>query len=323
LSHDFAHETLPRVTTSIWFWVAFHVGVFVAIGIDLFTFRLRGRELSMAAAARRSVAWVVVSLAFNGIVWRIKGPHHGLDFLTGYLIEYSLSMDNIFVFVLIFTHFRVPPRAQHRVLVWGIIGALIMRGTMILFGIALVRRFHFVLYIFGFFLLITASRMLFGKHPSHDFQETRVMRFCRRILPITREFHNQDFKVRVDGRSMFTPLALTMIVIEITDLAFAVDSIPAIFAITQDPFIVYTSNICAILGLRSLYFLLAGLMNRFIYLRTGLALVLGFVGMKMITAEYLPFPRVISLGIIVLILGVTIWLSVLKTRNGTLTQQNK
>ena len=311
------------MTTSIWFWVAFHVGVFVAIGIDLFTFRLRGRELSMAAAARRSLLWVVVSLAFNAVVWRVKGPHHGLDFLTGYLIEYSLSMDNIFVFVLIFTHFRVPPRAQHRVLVWGIIGALIMRGTMILFGIALVRRFHFVLYIFGLFLLITAARMLFWKHPALDFRETRVMRFCRRILPITHEFHNQDFKVRVDGRWMLTPLALTMIVIEITDLAFAVDSIPAIFAITQDPFIVYTSNICAILGLRSLYFLLAGLMNRFIYLRTGLALVLGFVGLKMITAEYLPFPRVVSLGIIVLILGITIWLSMLKTKNSAAQEHPK
>jgi TerC family integral membrane protein len=323
LPHGFAHETLPRVTTSIWFWVAFHVGVFVAIGIDLFTFRMRGRALSMTAAARRSLLWVVVSLAFNAVVWRVKGPHHGLDFLTGYLIEYSLSMDNIFVFVLIFTHFRVPPRAQHRVLVWGIIGALIMRGTMILFGIALVRRFHFVLYIFGLFLLITAARMLFSKHPALDFRETRVMRFCRRILPITHDFHNQDFKVRVDGRWMLTPLALTMIVIEITDLAFAVDSIPAIFAITQDPFIVYTSNICAILGLRSLYFLLAGLMNRFIYLRTGLALVLGFVGLKMITAEFLPFPRVISLGIIVLILGTTIWLSMLKTKNSAAHEHPK
>jgi tellurite resistance protein TerC len=297
--------------------------VFIAIGIDLFTFHQRGRELSMTAAARRSVLWVILSLGFNAVVWRIKGPHHGLDFLTGYLIEYSLSMDNIFVFVLIFTHFRVPPRAQHRVLVWGIIGALIMRGTMILFGIALVRRFHFVLYIFGLFLLITAARMLFSKHPTLDFRETRVMRFCRRILPITQEFHNQDFKVRVDGRWMLTPLALTMIVIEITDLAFAVDSIPAIFAITQDPFIVYTSNICAILGLRSLYFLLAGLMNRFIYLRTGLALVLGFVGLKMITAEYLPFPRVISLGIIVLILGITIWLSMLKTKNSAAQEHPK
>jgi tellurite resistance protein TerC len=223
-------------------------------------------------------------------------------------------MDNIFVFVLVFTHFRVPPLAQHRVLVWGIIGALIMRGTMILFGIALVRRFHFVLYLFGFFLLITAARMFFEKYPGQDFKETRVMRICRRILPMTSDFHGEDFRVRLNGRWMFTPLALTMIVIEITDLAFAVDSIPAIFAITRDPFIVYTSNICAILGLRSLYFLLAGLMNRFIYLRTGLALVLGFVGMKMITAGFLPFPRIVSLGIIVLILGLTIWLSMLKTK---------
>src|SRR5205809_6892734 len=179
------HENLPAVTTSIWFWIAFHIGVFIAIGIDLFAFRRRGRELSVRAAAQRTAIWVLVSLGFNALVWRIKGPHHGLDFLTGYLIEYSLSMDNIFVFVLIFAHFRVPPRAQHRVLVWGIIGALIMRGTMILFGIALVRRFHFVLYIFGLFLLITAARMLFSKYPAHDFRETRVMQFCRRILPIT------------------------------------------------------------------------------------------------------------------------------------------
>ncbi|HEU0210047.1 MAG TPA: TerC family protein [Candidatus Udaeobacter sp.] len=309
--------------TSIWFWISFHIGVFVAIGIDLFTFHRRGRELSMAAAARRSAIWILVSLAFNGVVWRVKGPHHGLDFLTGYLIEYSLSMDNIFVFVLIFTHFRVPPRAQHRVLVWGIIGALIMRGTMILFGIALVRRFHFILYLFGFFLLITAARMLSGKHPARDFRETRLMQICRRILPITAEFHDEHFKVRVDDRWMLTPLALTMIVIEVTDLAFAVDSIPAIFAITRDPFIVYTSNICAVLGLRSLYFLLAGLMNRFIYLRIGLACVLGFMGIKMIGADYLQLPRAVSLGIIALILTVTIVLSMLKTNNGAEAERRK
>jgi tellurite resistance protein TerC len=315
LPRDSRHENLPAVTTSIWFWIAFHIGVFIAIGIDLFTFRLRDRELSMAAAARRSVLWVVVSLAFNALVWRIKGPHHALDFFTGYLIEYSLSMDNIFVFVLIFAHFRVPPRAQHRVLVWGIVGALIMRGTMIWCGIALVQRFHFVLYLFGVFLLITAARMLFQKHPAPERTETWVMRVCRRFLPVTDEFHNEHFKVRMNDRWMFTPLALTMIVIEITDLAFAVDSIPAIFAITRDPFIVYTSNICAILGLRSLYFLLAGLMNRFIYLRTGLALVLGFVGIKMIVADYFPLPRALSLGVIALILGVTIAVSMLKTQD--------
>jgi len=198
-----------------------------------------------------------------------------------------------------------------------------MRGTMILFGIALVQRFHFVLYFFGLFLLITAARMLFRKHAARDFREGWVLRMCRRVLPITREFHNEDFKVRVDGRWMLTPLALTMIVIEITDLIFAVDSIPAVLAITRDRFIAYTSNICAILGLRSLYFLLAGLMDRFIYLRTGLALVLGFVGIKMIIADYLPLPRALSLGVIVLILAVTIAISMLKTQNSVATENQK
>ena len=268
----------------------------------------------MRAAARRTALWVLVSLGFNALVWRIKGPQHGLDFLTGYLIEYSMSMDNVFVFVLIFAHFGVPARAQHRVLVWGIVGALLMRGTMILCGIALVERFHFVLYLFGVFLLFTALRMLFAKHPPRDFAEGWIIRMCRRIFPITREFHGEDFKVRIDGRSMLTPLALTMIVIEVTDLIFAVDSIPAIFAITRDPFIVYTSNICAILGLRSLYFLLAGLMKRFIYLRTGLAFVLGFVGIKMILADHFHLPTGISLVVIVVILAVTISASMIVTR---------
>jgi tellurite resistance protein TerC len=317
------HENLPAVTTNIWFWIAFHIGVFIAIGIDLVTFQRRGRELSMAAAARRSALWVVVSLAFNALVWRIQGPHYALDFLTGYLIEYSLSVDNIFVFVLIFAHFRVPPLAQHRVLVWGIIGALIMRGTMILGGIALVQRFHFVLYLFGLFLIVTAARMLVSKRPEPEFTETWVLRTCRRFLPITPEFHNEHFKVRVNGRWMLTPLAMTMIVIEVTDLAFAFDSIPAIFAITQDPFIVYTSNICAILGLRSLYFLLAGLMERFIYLRTGLAFVLGFVGIKMIIADYVHLPRVLSLGIIALILAITVTLSMIVTRKRAAAMNRK
>jgi tellurite resistance protein TerC len=311
------------VTTSIWFWIAFHIGVLTAIGIDLFASKRRGRELSMRAALRRTVIWVLVSLAFNALVWRIKGPQHGLDFLIGYLIEYSLSMDNIFVFVLIFHHFRVPLLAQRRVLVWGILGALIMRGTMILCGIALVQQFHFVLYLFGLFLLITAGRMFFRKREVRDFTEGWVLRTCRRILPITRDFHAEHFHVRVEGRWMLTPLALTMIVIEVTDLIFAVDSIPAIFAITRDPFIVYTSNICAILGLRSLYFLLAGLMDRFIYLRTGLAFVLAFVGVKMIIADYLPIPRSLSLGIIVIILAVTIGISMLKTQKTVAAEDRK
>ena len=311
------------MTTSIWFWIAFHIGVFVAMAVDLVSFKRRDRELSMRAAVRRSVLWVVVSLGFNALVWRLKGPHHGLDFLTGYLIEYSMSMDNVFVFVLIFAHFRVPPMAQHRALVWGIIGALIMRGIMIACGIALVQHFHFVLYLFGLFLLVIAIRMFFGKHPARDFAETWLMRMCRRAFPITPEFYGQHFKARVDGRWMLTPLALAMIVIEITDVIFAVDSIPAVFAITRDPFIVYTSNICAILGLRSLYFVVARLMNRFVYLRTGLAFVLGFVGIKMIVADYFPIPKALSLGIIVLILAITVVVSLIATQNRVSAEDQK
>jgi tellurite resistance protein TerC len=261
------------VTTSIWFWIAFHIGVFIALIVDLVSFKHRGRELSMHAAGQRSVLWVLVSLGFNGLVWYIKGAQAGLDFLTAYLVEYSLSVDNIFVFVLIFAYFRVPPLAQHRALVWGIIGALVMRGVVILCGIALVHRFHFILYLFGVFLLITALRMLFGKHIPRDFGEGWVMRVCRRLFRVTPEFYGEHFKARVDGRWMLTPLALALIVIDVMDLIFAVDSIPAVFAITQDAFIVYTSNICAIIGLRSLYFLLAHLMERFVYLSTGLAFV--------------------------------------------------
>ena len=311
------------MTTSIWFWIAFHVGVFIALIVDLVSFKHRGRELSMRAAAQRSVLWVLLSLGFNGLVWYIKGAQAGLDFLTAYLVEYSLSVDNIFVFVLIFAYFRVPPLAQHRALVWGIIGALVMRGVMILCGIALVRRFHFILYLFGVFLLITALRMLFGKHMPRDFGEGWVMRVCRRLFRVTPEFYGEHFKARVDGRWMLTPLALALIVIDIMDLIFAVDSIPAVFAITQDAFIVYTSNICAIIGLRSLYFLLAGLMKRFVYLQTGIAVILGFIGIKMIVADDYIISNWISLMVIVFVLAVTIMISMMATRNRAAAENRK
>jgi len=290
------------------------VGVFVAIGIDLATFKRRERELSTRAAARRTAVWILVSLAFNLLVWRAKGPDDGLDFLTAYLIEYSLSADNIFVFVLIFNFFQVPRAAQHRALVWGVIGALMMRGTMILGGIALVRQFHFIIYLFGLLLLLNAIRMLFGKSSPPDFGQTWLIRVPMRLFRITPDFHGEHFKARVDGRWMLTRLAFVMLVIEITDLLFAIDSIPAVFAITQDPFIAYTSNICAILGLRSLYFLLANLMDRFVYLRTGLGFILGFIGLKMILSDVRPVPTTLSLGVIVVILSIAIALSILVTR---------
>jgi tellurite resistance protein TerC len=302
------------VSTSIWFWIAFHVGVFIALAIDLISFKRRDRELSMRAATLRSLIWVILSLGFNYLVWKSKGDDDGLDFLTGYVIEYSLSVDNIFVFVLIFTYFRVPPISQHRVLVWGILGALVMRGVMIWLGVTLVERFHFVLYIFGAFLLLTGLRMLFDRDAKLDFEKNFFMRFCRKMLPITREFHGRRFAVRIDGRFMFTPLLLVLILVDIMDLIFAVDSIPAVFAITTDQFIVYTSNVCAILGLRSLYFLLARMVDRFIYLKTGLAIILGFVGTKMIVAKQFPIPNWISLIIVIVVLGITITVSMFATR---------
>ncbi|HEX7517987.1 MAG TPA: TerC family protein [Chthoniobacterales bacterium] len=302
------------MSTNIWFWVAFHVGVFIALAVDLISFKRRDRELSTRAAILRSLIWVALSLAFNVLVWKSKGGEDGLDFLTGYIIEYSLSVDNIFIFVLIFTYFRVPPRSQHRVLVWGILGALVMRGAMIWLGVTLVERFHFVLYIFGAFLVLTGLRMLFDRDAKLDFENNFFMRFSRRVLPLTQEFHGRRFAVLIDGRLMFTPLLLVLILVDVMDLIFAVDSIPAVFAITTDQFIVYTSNICAILGLRSLYFLLARMVDRFIYLKTGLAIILGFVGTKMILAKQLYIPNWISLIVIIVILAITITVSMAATK---------
>jgi tellurite resistance protein TerC len=305
------------VRTSLWFWVLFHVGIFAALIIDLAQFKHRGRELSMRAAAQRSAIWILLSLAFNVLVWRLRGPEKGLEFLTGYLIEYSLSVDNIFVFILIFQYFRIPPRAQHRVLVWGIVGALVMRGIMIFLGVALVQRFEFVLYIFGAFLLVSSWRMFFGKQDTQEFGNTFVMRMCRKSVRVTDDFHGEDFTAKVDGRWMLTPLALVLIVIDVMDLVFAVDSIPAVFAITRDNFIIYTSNICAILGLRSLYFLLAKLIDRFVYLRSGLALILAFVGVKMIIRYHFPISNWVSLTVIVSVLAITILASLVATQRRT------
>jgi len=303
------------VSTSIWFWIAFHIVVFIALMVDLVQFKMRDRALSMRAAAHRVIIWVALSFAFNALVWKYRGSDAGLAFLTGYLIEYSLSVDNIFVFVLIFSSFGVPPKSQHRVLVWGILGALVMRGIMIWLGVTLVSRFHWVLYLFGIFLVVTAGRMFFTKDKKVDYTNTWLMRLSRRSVHVTNEFREEHFTARETGRFMITPLALVLIMIDVMDLIFAVDSIPAVFAITTDTFIVYTSNICAILGLRSLYFLLANLMNRFIYLRHGLAVILGFVGLKMIFSKYFPIPTYISLLVIITTLGITISLSALATRH--------
>jgi tellurite resistance protein TerC len=288
--------------------------VFIVLAIDLVGFNRKAHAVSIKEAASWSIVWVILSLSFNALVWRLKGPQAGLDFFTGYLIEYSLSVDNIFVFVLIFSYFKVPPKYQHRVLVWGIIGALIMRGIMIGLGVALVERFHWILYLFGLFLLITGIRMLTSKGEEIDLEHNFVLKICRRWMRVTPDYHQEHFMVKQNGLWMLTPLALVLIVIDIMDLVFAVDSIPAVFAITQDEFIIYTSNICAILGLRSLYFVLAHVIDRFIYLRTGLAIVLGFVGLKMLAADLYHIPNFVSLGFIIAVLGVTIAASMRATR---------
>ncbi|MEO5722267.1 MAG: TerC family protein [Chthoniobacterales bacterium] len=298
----------------LWFWIAFHLGVFLVLAIDLVGFNRKAHVIGIKEASIWSAVWVLLSLSFNLLVWHLKGPAAALDFFTGYLIEYSLSVDNIFVFVLIFTYFQVRRKYQHRVLVWGIIGALVMRGVMIWLGVALVDRFHWILYLFGAFLLITGIRMLVSHGEEIDLESNFVLRLCRRWMPVTPEYHGQNFVVKVNGHWMLTPLALVLIVIDIMDLVFAVDSIPAVFAITQDEFIIYTSNICAILGLRSLYFVLAHIIDRFIYLKTGLALVLGFVGLKMITADIFHIPNWASLVFIITTLLITIILSMRATR---------
>jgi tellurite resistance protein TerC len=300
--------------TSIWFWLAFNAGVFVALTLDLVQFKHRGRELSMRAAAHRTAIWIVLSLLFNLVVWKIRGPDKALEFLTGYVIEYSLSVDNIFVFVLIFQYFKVPPLGQHRALVWGIVGALVMRGVMIWLGIALVDRFDFILYFFGAFLLVSAWRMFFVKQETRNFGQSWVMRCCSWAFPVTPVFHDEHFKAKVNGKWMLTPLALALIVIDVMDLVFAVDSIPAVFAITRDTFIVYTSNICAILGLRSLYFLLVKMIDRFIYLKSGLAIVLAFVGAKMVMRDFFNIPTPISLAVVIAVLATTIAVSMAATR---------
>jgi len=302
------------VPVPISFWITFHLGVLIALAIDLFTDRGRER-ISLRSAIWRSLLWITLSLSFNVFVWWWQGADQAIDFFTGYLIEYSLSVDNIFVFGIIFAYFKVPPRYEHRVLIWGILGALIMRATMIWLGVELVSRFHFVLYLFGAFLFITGLRMLTGKSEDVDLDKNFVLRTVRRLVRVTSSYHGPKFIALVGGRRMLTPLALVLIVIETMDLIFAVDSIPAVLAITRDTFIVYTSNICAVLGLRSLYFLLANLVSRFVYLRIGLAIILCFVGIKMLVEPWLRLSSWLSLLIIISILILTAVVSFLATRN--------
>jgi tellurite resistance protein TerC len=301
----------------LWLWIGFNVLVLGMLALDLGVFHRNAHAVSMREATLWSAIWVGLAMAFNAVLFWWRGTEVGLQFLTGYLIEKSLSIDNIFVFVLIFTAFAVPAVYQHRVLFWGVIGALVMRGIMIAAGAALIKEFHWVIYLFGAFLIVTGIRMAFGTGHSVDPEHNRVVQLFRRIVPVTETYHGQRFFVRRAGVLMATPLFVVLLLVEFTDLIFAVDSIPAIFAITTDPFIVYTSNVFAILGLRSLYFLLAGVIHRFQYLKLGLALVLAFVGVKMLlTDTALKIPTHVSLAVVALILLASIVISLLRTPAG-------
>ncbi|MDQ4060036.1 MAG: TerC family protein [Pseudomonadota bacterium] len=300
--------------TSVWLWVGFNAFVLLLLAFDLGVFRRKSREISVREALWLSAGYVGLALAFNvGVFW-FRGPQQGLEFLTGYLIEKSLSLDNVFVIALIFSTFAVPPAYQHRVLFWGILGALVMRAVLIFAGAALVMEFRWIVYLFGAFLIATGIKMLLsvGKRP--DIRASAVVRFVKHRFRVTEDYEGERFWVRRGGQLYATPLFLALVMVEATDLVFAVDSIPAIFAITADPFIVYTSNVFAILGLRALYFALAGIIDRFRYLKHGLSLVLVLVGIKMMLVDVWKIPTGVALGATVAIIGGSILLSLWQTR---------
>src|SRR6202165_1522955 len=281
---------MQSFATSTVAWVGFCIFILVMLAIDLGLFNRKPHEISYRNAAVWSAVWVTLALIFAGLLfgplgWELFGAashQKALEFLTGYLIELSLSVDNLFVFLLIFSYFKVPPKYQHRVLYWGVLGALIMRVTMIFIGTELIDRFHWIIYIFGAFLVYTGVQMLRGGAVEIEPEHNPVVRFVTRYVPITRHYERRKFFTVVDGKRVGTLLLLVLIVVEVTDLVFAVDSIPAIFGVTTDRFIVYTSNVFAILGLRTFYFLLAGVVEKFHYLKVGLGIVLGFIGVKML-----------------------------------------
>lgn len=295
--------SMDAYSGSTWLWVGFSLFVLTMLSLDLGLFNRKAHTIKYKEAWIWSAVWVTLASIFASLVFYYRGSTPGLQFVTGYLIELSLSVDNLFVFLLIFSYFKVPAKFQHRVLFWGVMGALVMRLTMIFIGAALITRFHWIIYIFGAFLVYTGIKMF--RHEDTDMQpdQNPVVRLVTRFLPISRQYDEQKFFTTIDGKRTGTLLFLVLIVVEVTDLVFAVDSIPAIFAITTDTFIVYTSNVFAILGLRSMYFLLAGVVEKFRYLRTGLAIVLTFIGVKMlVVAVGFHIPIWISLIFVALVL---------------------
>ncbi len=303
-----------------WMWAVFIGFVLAMLAVDVLALGgSRAHKVSVREAAAWSIVWVLLALGFDYGLWiyltetvgREAATAKAMEFLTGYVIEKSLSVDNVFVFLMIFTHFGVPPQYQRKVLLYGVLGAIVMRIIMVLAGSWVVSQFSWVLYLFGVFLLITGLRMLVANEQEPDIEANPVLKLAKKVLPFTKEFHGEKFSIIQNGKRVFTPLLLVLILIEISDVIFAVDSIPAIFAVTTDPFIVFTSNIFAIMGLRALYFLLADMADRFHLLKFGLAFVLMFVGIKMLIVEWMHVPTNISLMVIGLVLGSSIVASLL------------
>jgi len=295
--------------TPIIFWILFNAFVLLMLALDLGVFHRKTHEISLKEALTWTFIWVFLALVFNAIIFYWRGRQQALEFFTGYLVEKALSIDNIFVFIMIFTYFQIPSKYQHKVLFWGILGALLMRVVFIFAGIALIEKFHFTIYIFGAILIYTGYKMFYHNNAKIEPEKNPLIRFFKKFMPVTPNLQEDNFFVKLNGKIYATPLFLVLIIIETTDLIFAVDSIPAILAITQDQFIVYTSNVFAIMGLRSLYFALAGVVHRFWLLSFGLAVVLVFVGIKMLLIDLYKIPIEWSLIFIATIITGSIFLS--------------
>lgn len=297
------------------YWLAFIVFLLLLLAFDLGVLNRKAHKPTMKEAGLWTILWISLGLAFNLLIYFVADKNTAIDFLTGYLVEYSLSVDNIFVFVMLFAAFKVDDKYQHRVLFWGIIGALILRGLLISVGATIIHQFSWVLYIFGVFLIYAGYKMLKNDDNDVNLENNAILKFAKRFFPISNEYHEDKFMIVENGKRIFTPLFLVLIVVEFTDLIFALDSIPAIFGITLDPFIVFSSNAFALLGLRSLYFLLAGIIEKFNHLNYALAFILSFVGVKILIAEIYHIPNLVSLGVIVAALVISIFTSMLASKS--------
>jgi len=298
-------------------WTGFIVFVFFMLALDLGVFHRKSHEVKISEALIWSAVWISLALIFNYGIFIFMGKEKAIEFLTGYVIEKSLSIDNLFVFIMVFTYFNVEPKYQHKILFWGILGALIMRAIFIFAGVALISMFHWIIYVFGGFLIFTGIKMLFHKDEKLDPNKNPLVIIFNKFFPVTEQMHGSKFFVKINARTVATPLFIVLLVIEFTDLIFAVDSIPAILAISNDTFIIFTSNVFAILGLRALYFALAGITKYFYYLKYGLSAILVFVGIKMIMAEFYKIPVVYSLLSILGILIISILFSVIYPKRET------